>query len=154
MALPTPTTFRQDFPEFSNITTYPDNLINFWLGIGVLRLPENKWNALLSQGIELFTAHFISIAVMNKMASDAGGVPGIQRGPVSSEQADISVSYDTNRATLEGQGHWNLTTYGTQFMELANIVGMGPIQISPATFPAGTVTAFDAPLFGPLFNIF
>ena len=153
MALPTPITFRQDFPEFSNITTYPDSLINFWLGIGVIRLPEDRWMTLLNQGLELFTAHFISLSAMNQMASKAGGVPGIQRGPVSSEQADISVSYDTSVATLEGQGHWNLTQYGTFFLELANMVGMGPIQISPSTFPAGTVTAFDIPFFGPFFNV-
>jgi len=127
--LPVPSTFRADFPEFANTTTYPDSLINFWLGIGVLRLTA-RWGTLLNQGLELFTAHFISISAMNQLSVAAGGIPGMQRGVVSSEQAEISVSYDTAAATLKDVGHWNLTTYGTQFQELANLVGMGPIQVS------------------------
>lgn len=131
MALPTPATFRQDFPEFADTTTYPDSLINFWLGIGEIRL-NPVWGTLINQGLELFTAHFISISALNQKTVAAGGIPGIQRGVISAESAEISVSYDTAAATLKDMGHWNLTTYGTQFVELANLVGMGPIQVSPA----------------------
>jgi len=131
MALPTPATFRVDFPEFSDTTTYPDSLINFWLGIGVVRL-NPVWGALLNQGLELFTAHFIAISALNQKSVAAGGIPGMQRGVISGEFAEISVTYDTASATLKDMGHWNLTIYGTQFQELANLVGMGPIQVSPA----------------------
>ena len=75
--LPVPSTFRADFPEFSNTTTYSDSLINFWLGIGVLRLNAGRWGALLNQGLELFTAHFISISAMNQLSVAAGGIPGM-----------------------------------------------------------------------------
>jgi len=149
MALPTPTTFRADFPEFVDTTTYSDGLINFWLGIGVLRL-NPVWGNLLNQGLELFTAHFISISAINQLSVKAGGIPGIQRGVVSSEQAEISVSYDTAAATLKDMGHWNLTSYGTQFQELANLVGMGPMQISPSWWNGddGIVTnGFGWPFF-------
>lgn len=129
--LPIPSTFRQDFPEFSNTTTYPDSLINFWLGIGVLRLNAGRWGTLLNQGLELFTAHFISMSALNQLTVAANGIPGMQRGVISSEQAEISASYDTAAATVKDAGHWNLTTYGTQFQELANLIGMGPIQVSP-----------------------
>lgn len=131
MALPTPATFRADFPEFSNTTTYPDAQISFWLGIGEIRLNAQRWQALLNQGLELFVAHFISISAMNQLTAANGGIPGMQRGAINSEQAEISVGYDTAAVTLEGMGHWNLTVYGTQFQELANLVGMGPIQVSP-----------------------
>jgi len=63
----------------------------------------------------------------------------MQRGAISGEQAEISVSYDVGAVTIEGAGQWNLTTYGTQFLELANLVGMGPIQVSPGWFN-GVVT--------------
>jgi hypothetical protein len=141
VALPTPVTFRQDFPEFSSITTYPDSLINFWLGVGNTRMnpAATRWGDLFNPGLELFVAHFLHISAMNQMAANAGGIPGIQRGPVSSEQADISVSYDTSAVTLKDMGHWNLTVYGTQFQELANLVGMGPLQITPSIFPNGTI---------------
>jgi hypothetical protein len=148
MALPTPATFRADFPEFSDITTYPDSLINFWLGIGVLRL-NPIWGSLLNQGLELFTAHFISLSAMNQKTVVAGGVPGLQRGVISAESAEISVSYDTAASTLKDMGHWNLTVYGTQFQELANLVGMGPIQVSPSWWNVnGIVTnGFGWPFF-------
>ena len=139
MALPTPATFRADFPEFSNTTTYPDAMINFWLGIGNIRMTPaaSRWGDLYNPGLELFVAHFVSIQALNQAqaATNGGtGIPGMQRGAISGEQAEISVSYDVAAVTIEGAGQWNLTAYGTQFLELANLVGMGPIQVSPGWF--------------------
>ncbi len=139
MALPTPATFRLDFPEFSNTSSYPDAMINFWLGIAVTRLTpaQGRWGDLFIPGLELFTAHFVSIQALNQLqaATNGGtGIPGMQRGAISSESAEISASYDVAAVTIEGAGQWNLTTYGTQFIELSNLVGMGPIQVSPGWF--------------------
>lgn len=149
MALPTPATFRQDFPEFSDATTYPDSLINFWLGIGELRL-NPVWGNLLNQGLELFTAHFIALSALNQKTVAAGGIPGMQRGVISAEQAEISISYDTAAATLKDAGHWNMTQYGTWFLELSNLVGMGPIQVSPSMFLSSNgivINSFGWPWF-------
>lgn len=150
--LPVPSTFRADFPEFSNVTIYPDAMINFWLNIGNIRMTPaaSRWGALYNPGLELFVAHFISVQALNQAqaATNGGtGIAGMQRGAISSESAEISVSYDVAAVTIEGAGQWNLTTYGTQFLELVNLVGMGPIQIGPGWFTGIQTNGLGFPFF-------
>ena len=152
MALPIPSTFRLDFPEFSNTTIYTDAMINFWLGIAVVRLipAATRWGDLFNPGLELFTAHFLSIQALNQAqaATNGGmGIPGMQRGAIASESAEISVSYDVGAVTIEKAGQWNLTTYGTQFLELSNLIGMGPIQVSPGWFNGIVTNGLGWPFF-------
>jgi hypothetical protein len=150
--LPVPSTFREDFPEFSNTTIYTDGMINFWLNIGNIRMTPaaTRWGALYNAGLELFVAHFISIQALNQMqaATNSGtGVPGMQRGAIASESAEISVGYDVAAVTIEAAGQWNLTTYGTQFMELVNLVGMGPIQVTAGWFTGMQTNGLGWPFF-------
>ena len=119
-------TLRSDFPEFADVLAYTDAQINFWLGIGGKLLRPCAWDDLLDHGLELFTAHHLSLARINQKAAAKGGAPGSNSGPQASKSIDkVSVSFDTGAATIEGQGHWNLTTYGTQFIQLSRMVGMG-----------------------------
>lgn len=139
--------FRTDFTEFANTTNYPDALINLWLGVAAARLTGPNWGTLLDIGTELFVAHYVSLAYRNRQTAAVGGIPGAQQGPVSSSQAEISVSYDIHASTLEGEGHWNLTVYGTQFMELVKIVGVAVIQIMPNNPIAGTALFAGVPFW-------
>lgn len=149
LPLPVPSTFRTDFPEFSNTAIYTDGMINFWLNIGNARMlpAASRWGSLYNAGLELFVAHFIAIQAFNQVGANAGGIPGLTRGAISSEQAEISVSYDVAAVTIEGAGQWNLTTYGTQFMELVNLVGMGPIQVTPGWFNGVQTNGLGWPFF-------
>lgn len=123
-------TFRQDFPEFSDTTTYPDGSVDFYLALGVKLLPECRWQDLLDYGLELFTAHHLVLSTRDQKAEAAGGMPGAMTGPQSSKAVDkVSVSYDTASATLEDGGFWNLTTYGVRFLQLARMIGAGGIQL-------------------------
>lgn len=119
-------TFRSDFPEFSDSTAYPDAQVSYWLGIGSKMLRLDAWDELLGHGLELFTAHHLVLARQNAKAAAKGVVAGANSGPQSSKSVDrVSASYDTHSASIEGAGHWNLTTYGTQFIQLARMVGIG-----------------------------
>jgi hypothetical protein len=125
----TSSAFRSDFPEFADASVFPESQITFWMGMGQKMLRQEVWDELYTHGLELFTAHHISLARQNARASQSGGAPGLNTGPQSSKSIDrVSVSHDTGMSSLAGKGHWNLTTYGTQFMQLAMMVGMGGVQ--------------------------
>jgi len=120
-------TFRADFPEFA---TTPDARVTFWLTLSAKMLNAERWADLLDHGMELFTAHHLAIDNANQRAAAGGGAVGQSSGPVASKAVDkVSVSYDTGAATLEGSGHWNLSSYGTQFYALLRMMGTGGYQL-------------------------
>lgn len=122
--------FRTDFPEFADTTQYPDAVVNLWLSVGVLSLPVDRWDTLYNIGLELFTAHHLTIASKNTGAASAGGVPGSVQGPIASKSVDkVSVSYDAGAVSLTDGGFWNMTSYGIQFLQMARMIGAGGIQL-------------------------
>jgi hypothetical protein len=126
----TPAQFRQDFPEFSDTTRYPDSLVTLWLTVGTSLVNECRWGELTNIGIELVTAHHLAIAARDQQAAAGGGIPGQSSGPLSSKAVDkVSASYDTGAASLSDAGFWNLTSYGTRFLGLARLMGGGGMQL-------------------------
>lgn len=124
------TSFRVDFPEFASTGTYPDAMVNFWLGLAGKLLDPTRWDDLLDYGTELFVAHNLTLAARDQKSATAGGIPGAGGGVVASKAVDkVSVSYDTALAGIEGAGNWNLTTYGTRYIQLARMVGAGGVQL-------------------------
>lgn len=125
-------TFTTDFPEFAN-SQYPQGWFNFWLTVGQKMLNDCAWQDLVYQGLALFIAHQMALQLRNVKAAAFGGDAGANSGPIASKGTDkVNVSYDTGSASIEGQGHYNLTTYGTQFIMLARMVGAGGAQVSGA----------------------
>jgi hypothetical protein len=124
------TTFRTDFPEFADVTAYPEAVLLFWYGIAEKQLIVARWADLYTYGLELCTAHYVALAKQNQMASAAGGKPGnASGGPISSQSVgDVSVSYDTQAGIEQDAGFWNNTNYGKQFIRLARMCGMGGYQ--------------------------
>jgi hypothetical protein len=123
-------TLKNDLPEFANETKFPTATVNFWLGVGAKLLNADRWGELLDHGLELFTAHHLVVSARDVAAAAGKGVPGTASGVVSSKSVgNLSMSYDTGAGIEEGAGHWNLSTYGTQFIQLARMVGAGPVQL-------------------------
>ena len=117
-------TFRSHFPEFTDVTAYPDSVITFWSGIAEQRIIQRRWEDLYDHGVELATAHYVTLATINAAA------PGQTGGLVSSEGAGgVSVSFDTGAVALKDGGNWNQTSYGRMFLELARICGSGGMQL-------------------------
>lgn len=122
--------FRADFPEFASTATYPDSTVNFWLGLAGKLLSVDRWGDLLDYGTQLFVAHNITLAARDQKAASAGAAPGTGTGVTASKTVDkVSVSYDTALGGVEGAGNWNLTTYGTRYIQLARMVGAGGVQL-------------------------
>lgn len=117
--------FRIDFPEFTDATTYPTAMIKFWSRLAEVRMNVLRWGNLYPYGVELCTAHYITVA--SKNATSPGGVGGMV---ASKSVGPAAVSYDTASISIDGAGDWNATSYGRQWKQLANIVGMGGIQLS------------------------
>lgn len=131
-------TFRADFPEFGSNVVYPDSAIKFWLNIGVIQLNaqslavpvSDRWGSLVNLGLELFTAHHIVLEAFNRKAAFIGGIPGLNTGAIASQGVDkVNLAYDNADTLSKDAGHWNLTTFGTRFMELARMVGSGGLQL-------------------------
>ncbi|WCM21364.1 DUF4054 domain-containing protein [Paraburkholderia bryophila] len=126
-----PTQFRLDFPEFADPVKYPDSLIQMWLTVAASLVNAVRWAELTNIGIELITAHHLTIAARDQNAAAVGGVPGVMTGPTSAKAVDkVSTSYDTGAAALDNAGFWALTSYGIRYLSLARMMGAGGLQFS------------------------
>lgn len=122
--------FRTAFPEFSSSVVYPTEMINIWVGLAAAMVDQCRWKSQWNIGVSLYVAHELVLASQNVRASKVGGSPG-QQGGVASQKTvgSVTVQYDPQTSTEKDAGYWNLTTYGKQFIRLARIFGMGPIQL-------------------------
>jgi hypothetical protein len=119
-------TFRTSFPEFASETDYPDTMVNFWAEVGDSLLNVRRWRDRRTFGLQLFVAHKITVAKQDQNNAAAGGVPGTGTGLQSSQSAGpISESIDTQSTVIQNAGDWNRTSYGVQFFQLSELVGMG-----------------------------
>lgn len=126
-----PTTFRTAFPEFANAVIYPDSMVAAWITVATSLVNPTRWMELTDLGIQLVTAHHLTLGARDQNAAAVGGVPGIMTGPTNAKSVDkVSTSYDTNAASLEGGGFWNLTSYGARYLSLARMFGAGGLQIN------------------------
>jgi hypothetical protein len=128
--------FRIDFPAFKDPEVYPRGTVNMWLKLANNLLDPNIWQDFYIIGQELFAAHWITMSKQDEERIRRG--QNTNAGPVSSKSAG-GVSMSFSEAAMEtGAGHWNLTTFGRQFIRIARMGGMGGIQLNGCTpFPAG-----------------
>lgn len=117
--------FRLNFPEFGDVTKYTADMIAFWQGLGEKLLNEERWGEFYSEGLQLFVAHQIALAAKNASTSSSN-IPGTGTGILSGKSVGgVSINYDTSSVTLQDAGNYNMTQYGRQFWQLAQIVGTG-----------------------------
>ena len=122
--------FRLDFPEFTDESVYSNDMINFWYGIGIKTLNVNRWGDRINYGLELFVAHNICLQVLDSKTALASGVPGTGSGVISGQGAGgINVSIDSQASIENGGGAYNLSVYGTRFIRLSRLMGIGGLQL-------------------------
>ena len=125
-----PNQFRLDFPEFANATVYPNSVLLFWSTVAASLIDANRWGPLFTQGMELFVAHNVALQQAGIVAAANGGIPGGANGVISSKKVgDVSVNYDNADVMLPNAGHWNQTTYGRQYLQMARLLGGGCYQL-------------------------
>ena len=149
------TQFRSNYPEFANTDKFPDQVINYWIGIAYQMLSADRWGEQLDFAASLYVAHNVVIEARAVLTSNAGGLPGEATGPKSSKSVDkVSVSYDVGIASEQGGGHWNLTIYGTRLYRLIKLFGAGPLQVGIGAIPPYSGYAWPGPLTTPGFTNF
>ena len=122
--------FRLDFPEFASSVNFTESMLNFWNSIAVLQVSADRWGDLYTQGVSLFVAHTLSIQRNSIKTASAGGVAGNANGLATSKAVGaVSVSYYTSAAMMPNAGHWNLTIYGIQFVQLGRLLCTGAVQL-------------------------
>ena len=113
--------FLAIFPEFSDLDLYPEEKITFWLDYSTHFVNTARFKQLTDTAIALVCAHQLTLANMN----------GRVQGNVTGSSVDsVSESYDLSAIQKERSGHWNLTMYGLQYIQLVKLYGAGPAQIS------------------------
>ena len=120
----TAATFRAIYPAFFDMTVYPPEAVDFWLADATQRLNPLIWANLLNEGIYLFVAHRLQLARMAFLNPNGGF------GLVSSKSiGGVSIAYNTTLHMIPNAGAYGLTIYGTEFLQLARLVGMGCVQL-------------------------
>lgn len=142
-----------DLPEFGDASIFKPAAIAYWLNYANLLLDPCIWGPsaadpwptsnppplkLFDVGCELVAAHNLTLEAMAQASATNGMPPGLSTGPVNHKQVDkASVGFDTSIGSVEGAGPWNLTTYGTRFILLAQQLGSVPLTIGlPGPAPA------------------
>jgi hypothetical protein len=148
------TTFRADFPEFSDTTKYPVSGVQYYLSLAVALFNTDRWglpapagqpNGIYEMGVELFIAHNLALERRAQNEAASGGVPGLSSGIVSSKGVGgVSISFATGLGIDPSAGQWNLTVYGQRLWNLIEMMGMGPITVVDAGCSAGS------PFVGPI----
>lgn len=117
-------TFRAIYPVFFDLTMYPPEAVDFWIADATQRLNPLVWANLLNQGIYLYVAHKLQLGRMMFLNPNGGF------GLVSSKSiGGVSIAYNTTLHTLANAGAFGLTIYGTEFLQLARLVGIGGVQL-------------------------
>ena len=151
----TPAIFKGHYPEFVCPETYPPSQVQFWLDTAYSMLNPARWGRQLDMAAELYVAHNLALEARAMKESQGGGIPGGSVGVLSSKSVDkVSAGYDTNRATEESAGHWNLTIYGTRLYRLIKLFGAGPVQVGIGVSPPNTGLGWPGPLTTPGFTNF
>jgi len=147
--------FRADFPEFSDATVYPDSAFTFWYAIACKLIDVALWAGLFNIGAELYVAHNLVIEARAAAAAAAGAIPGETVGSLNSKSVDkVSMGYDTSSSVEKDAGHWNLTVYGTRYIRLARMVGVGAVQVGGVGPGGDSLLAWNGPVTTPGFSNF
>lgn len=138
--------FRIDYPEFADVTKYPDSQVTYYLTLAYQMLNSSRWMSQLDLGAELFVAHNVQLEARAQIEANNGGIPGTTTGPIASKSVDkVSVSFDVGSGIEPDAGHWNLTIYGTRFIKLARMKGAGPLLVGIGVAPSGNGPAWPGP---------
>jgi hypothetical protein len=121
-----PPTFRLHFTAFADVTKFPDAQVQFFIDMATVMCSPGVWCQLRQMGVELLTAHFLTMQQWMMQGAAGGAVPGMSTGIASSKSVSkVSVSYDQTMGSMEGWGPFNYTVYGRQYAWYAQLAGTG-----------------------------
>ena len=141
---------RAQFPAFADSARYPDAQADFYIGLAGKLLSADRWGTVLDHGTALFAAHFLAI---DRIASQGGtrGLPGTGVGIVTGGSVDkVSYTRSVSEVMETDAGHWGMTTYGLQYLRLARMMGMGPVQVGTGCLDGLGLSFYNGAWPGPI----
>ncbi len=124
-----PTTFRVLFPQFANVTTFPDVLLqaNFDMATGYVssEMCGDMTVAVRTQALNLMTAHLLALGVIIAQNAYQG-----QAGIVTGATVDqISITLSPPPHTSQFSWWLNTTPYGAQLLALLSMQSAGGFYV-------------------------
>ena len=131
--------FKDMFPEFtkteSGVTSFvvPDSIVQMFIDIANNVISPSRYGEMWKLCCGWYIAHRLTMYLKTYNANPNGSIASIvgkasSKGNVASSQlGDASISYD-NKSISEADAKWgelNQTTYGTQLIAQARLIGMG-----------------------------
>lgn len=112
--------FRTRFPEFSDITPYPDARVQLALDDAQLCIDANRYLTLNEIAVMYLAAHELKLTTDISTAPASAGA----LGPVSQKTAGgVSVTRAVNPLDLsQGDAYYQQTQYGLKFLSLRDKV--------------------------------
>ena len=124
--------------------------IQYWLTVAQAMVNADRWGGadttVYNLGVEMFAAHHVVLEALAQRDMDMAGIPGVAAGIVAGKSAgDVAITYDTGSVLEVDAGHWNYTIYGKRFIQMARMMGAGPLQVGVGTPPANVGGAYSGP---------
>ena len=126
--------FRAEMPAFT-AEIISDTVLSGLIDLAHKTVGYKRWGKLWQQGMRLVVAHYATLYLQQPQpgasAAEIVGQGKVQGSMTSKSVGGVSVSYDNSSAVsdLTGWGQWKLTVYGTQFAQLAKLVGKGGMYV-------------------------
>ena len=122
--------FRTNFPEFTDAKAYTDEGIQFWFDVAALFMNASRWAAAFDVGVQLYTAHQLSLQYNAAYLAAAKQSPGGVIGAQTSASIDkVSWARDASAAMIEGAGAYNLSSYGIRWYQMSRLMGAGAVYV-------------------------
>lgn len=116
------------------ITIIPSAVLQMYINLASASLSQARWLEQWPMAMSLYVAHFATLYLRSE--GNPGNTPGqialsgLDRGIMIQKSAgDVSATMKPMFEGMEDWGAWTLTTYGSQLVTMARIVGMGPMYI-------------------------
>jgi len=119
----TPTEFKLKYPQFAAVD---DARVQLFLDDSALLLSEECWGDLYNKGIELLTAHELTLASVTDGAAISAG---ISSNTTQKKAGDVSVGKDASLIAAENENPYLRTTYGQSYLYYLRIVGTTALTV-------------------------
>lgn len=118
------------FPEFADISRWPDNVVSFFLQEAAAELEPKAWRHLYERGSIALAAHMMAIRKAS-LSADASALPASSGSVSSIKTGDEQISYATSTGGSSSAFDASLLTtpYGLEYIRLRELATGHPVFV-------------------------
>lgn len=120
---------RMKYPEFEDLTEYPDSLVDFFISEASNELEPDVWGVFFEPGSLALAAHMLAIRGRSQTAADEGAATA---GAITAVKTkDLNIAFGSVGSAIADGGEKSLlqTPYGLEFIRLREKVVSTPLSI-------------------------